>query len=898
MLRKNAVFQAFLAAGDKRKRRQTDPEKGEAQEPERTEDAARDEQGDRGPAEDQEAENEEELENEEEVIDELERERIPEPPRLGRKVRRLTDVSTISGLTGTSVSSMWSRVKSFLDPRTSDADLESYVPRYRYLPILAGVIIPFSILLEIGGLTEPWYIRTQGHTIVETRKNTPILEVGLGFSMASAVAANVCLIVRFMEKKIKAMTMLCVLFLTIHDAINIVTLIAFGVEHRANDGFTYGQAFWMTVFSTAVSSIVNITLIVDAFRTPDFPRAGSGLTRKQRTLAISVITLLSYIALGALIEVFLMDLSFINALYFIVVTIETIGFGEITPQTGGSRAFTCIYAVFGIVNLAVAVGLTRETVLEGVEVGYRKRAAAVRERRKRLHHERRVWARWRTSVEWRLRSKGQPVWVKGNPRPRRRPCVLIRLIDRLWPDVAEQGLFRELIQFKHVAGYGHYPHPRGMRLNVEALSWPELEAAAMEAGVPLRNLLPEGFRPKADRHHVGRKEKEKEKEEEQAHHVPEPGTVSPRIVPKELEELPPTHARLGGMVAILGNFAVALSRMAFSEGPAPGERPLREETTGRTHTPRRSIVEQYQTLRQTVETEERWAFYVRLILVFAVFFTFWMVGSAIFMATEKWKFGTAVYFCFMAFTTIGYGDVTPETPTGRAIFVFWALLGAGTVTILISILTDAWQSHYKSIARPDILGQAVKRYRQRTRTAVKHPPPTTPSAGGAGAPDTGTTYVDPASPTSPETIDDAVEHSQKRAEDYLNQLPEKVLKEAQKVKDDVQYLLEPEAMDPEKKAVPESLRQLMHEISGAERFGGRIKDEILRDSEARHELLAISIEKALQTIVDITEETIKAVKERDRMTQLHSTTRGFTETTHTSTQKQQQQEGSSEQQGE
>jgi len=109
-----------------------------------------------------------------------------------------------------------------------------------------------------------------------------------------------------------------------------------------------------------------------------------------------------------------------------------------------------------------------------------------------------------------------------------------------------------------------------------------------------------------------------------------------------------------------------------------------------------------------------------------------------------------------------------------------------------------------------------------------------------------------------------------------------VLKEAQKVKEDVQYLLEPEAMDPDKAGVPDGLQQLMHEIAGVERFGGRIKDEILRDSEARQELLAISIEKALRTIVDITEEAIIAVKERDRMTQLHTTTEGFTQTTHTS----------------
>jgi len=39
---------------------------------------------------------------------------------------------------------------------------------------------------------------------------------------------------------------------------------------------------------------------------------------------------------------------------------------------------------------------------------------------------------------------------------------------------------------------------------------------------------------------------------------------------------------------------------------------------------------------------------------------------------------------FVAFTTIGYGDYHPDTPAGRSIFVVWAIMGVGTMTILIS----------------------------------------------------------------------------------------------------------------------------------------------------------------------------------------------------------------------
>ena len=56
--------------------------------------------------------------------------------------------------------------------------------------------------------------------------------------------------------------------------INIITVTVFGVEHRFDDGFTYGEAFWMTICSTICSCITTGTLIWDLYRTPDFNKSG------------------------------------------------------------------------------------------------------------------------------------------------------------------------------------------------------------------------------------------------------------------------------------------------------------------------------------------------------------------------------------------------------------------------------------------------------------------------------------------------------------------------------------------------------------------------------------------------------------------------------------------------
>jgi len=98
----------------------------------------------------------------------------------------------------------------------SRGEREQIVPNYRRTPIISGSLIPFSILLEIPGLTEPWYVRTYGSQTVETRKDPPLVLIAISISMALAVLANVALIFRFLERRVKRNTIICIVSLTIH----------------------------------------------------------------------------------------------------------------------------------------------------------------------------------------------------------------------------------------------------------------------------------------------------------------------------------------------------------------------------------------------------------------------------------------------------------------------------------------------------------------------------------------------------------------------------------------------------------------------------------------------------------------------------------------------------------
>ena len=216
------------------------------------------------------------------------------------------------------------------------------------------------------------------------------------------------------------------------------------------------------------------------------------MTRKQRSLLIIVMLLLVYVAFGALVNSFLINLDFINGLYFTVVSIETVGFGDIVPDNTGSRVFICFYIVFGILNLGVAVGVARETIFEQLQFRYRKRLAKIRQNY-RDHRRWRAWERkWKRAVEWRLKEIPAETWVSDlghesdslverveEESKRSLPLFIDRIFQVDFQHPEHHKYFRERGEIRGVA----YGHP-GTHLNIEALSNAQLEAVAVESGVP------------------------------------------------------------------------------------------------------------------------------------------------------------------------------------------------------------------------------------------------------------------------------------------------------------------------------------------------------------------------------------------------------------------------------
>lgn len=94
-------------------------------------------------------------------------------------------------------------------------------------------------------------------------------------------------------------------------------------------------------------------------------------------------------------------------------------------------------------------------------------------------------------------------------------------------------------------------------------------------------------------------------------------------------------------------------------------------------------------IQQQASVRRKW---LALIVSGSVWILLWLIGALIFMCSERpyqqWTYFDAFYFCFVSFTTIGYGDRTPESNAGKSFFVFWSLLALPTMTVLISNAGD------------------------------------------------------------------------------------------------------------------------------------------------------------------------------------------------------------------
>ncbi len=75
----------------------------------------------------------------------------------------------------------------------------------------------------------------------------------------------------------------------------------------------------------------------------------------------------SALLIGTLVYHWLEGWSYLDALYFCVITLATVGYGDLTPTTPVARAFTIVYVINGVVILLALFDRIRVVRMQRIE---------------------------------------------------------------------------------------------------------------------------------------------------------------------------------------------------------------------------------------------------------------------------------------------------------------------------------------------------------------------------------------------------------------------------------------------------------------------------------------------------------------------------------------------------
>ena len=89
-------------------------------------------------------------------------------------------------------------------------------------------------------------------------------------------------------------------------------------------------------------------------------------------ISIAASAILLQIGIGTLLFKRLESWKWIQSFYFSVVTLTTVGYGDISPTTDKSRLFAAIYILIGVAVVVTALGKIGTDIIKKREEKYKK----------------------------------------------------------------------------------------------------------------------------------------------------------------------------------------------------------------------------------------------------------------------------------------------------------------------------------------------------------------------------------------------------------------------------------------------------------------------------------------------------------------------------------------------
>jgi hypothetical protein len=265
--------------------------------------------------------------------------------------------------------------------RDEEEDHEYY--SLRQLSILAGIISPVCVLLSIPPLTGDWITDPDEDYIVSSSvsqfsPNSNILSqlyTGLFF----LICAQISLILRFFDCRIILNTWISIIGYLINAILTTSSIIYFNRDLQIPDGKVLSDEYYSTYASITLSFASFLILVIDYFKNNGLRRGkGGGLSRNQRILILVFILVTIWTIVGALTMRAFQNYTFVRGIYFSLVTMTTIGFGDLHPKSDSARGFNIFFASVGIILIGMLIAFIHSVILDYFEEFYIQQLSKIR----------------------------------------------------------------------------------------------------------------------------------------------------------------------------------------------------------------------------------------------------------------------------------------------------------------------------------------------------------------------------------------------------------------------------------------------------------------------------------------------------------------------------------------
>lgn len=229
-----------------------------------------------------------------------------------------------------------------------------------FFPLISACLGPLANMISIVGLAESWRMEKQSQRIIPDPAGIRVLN---SLSLLFGLVGNMALLVNFASPKTYIFSQLtsiiswfiaCMLLLA-----GILT-----VNFDYMNGYTQTQGQWLSVFTIVLYFTCTVTLSINmmGFLMGKYPPAVN-LNKRERALMNYTAAMAVWLVIGTVVcRHMIPDLPYGASLYYCVVSVLTIGFGDILPHSSGSKAFILFFSLVGVIIMGLVIAMIRQVL--------------------------------------------------------------------------------------------------------------------------------------------------------------------------------------------------------------------------------------------------------------------------------------------------------------------------------------------------------------------------------------------------------------------------------------------------------------------------------------------------------------------------------------------------------